>query len=147
MIGVFFSLPLRNTVLTVPFFAFSFLPLFPTTVLLNDTYRTKPYCSSTWKLYPQHLHTRPPATRGTQTAPSAGSCARWRSICLSAPSHALTGSHCPPGPRSRSWRPCAARSVWRRSEGSCPSGRDLCVNTTLLCNRTVCSCDAVYSAV
>lgn len=47
MIGVFFSLPLRNTVLAVPFFAFSFLPLFPAMALPIPTYRTSPYCSST----------------------------------------------------------------------------------------------------
>ena len=78
MMGMFFSLPLRNTVFEVPFFSFSFRSfrsLCPAIALVADTYLTSPYWRSTWKLCRQSPTPFPPATPATRTASPAGSCA------------------------------------------------------------------------
>lgn len=78
MMGMFFSLPLRNTVFEVPFFSLSFrsfLSLCPTIAFVADTYLTSPYWRSTWKLCRHSPTPFPPATPATRTASPAGSCA------------------------------------------------------------------------
>ena len=78
MMGMFFSLPLRNTVFEVPFFSFSFRSfrsLCPAIALVADTYLTSPYWRSTWKLCRHSPIPFPPATPATRTASPAGSCA------------------------------------------------------------------------
>lgn len=78
MMGMFFSLPLRNTVFEVPFFSLSFrsfLSLCPAIALVADTYLTSPYWRSTWKLCRHSPTPFPPATPATRTASPAGSCA------------------------------------------------------------------------